>query len=258
MKRLLISIIFVCSIASATNKFFINGGSTSNWGDTLNWSLTDGGTGSAGVPTPSDAAFFTANSPNCTVDSLTRVALSVDFTGYVNTITMTFGISTSGSITLAPTMLISGAGSLTITSAGTLTSNTKIWPNALNLTAGATLTLADSWTVNGLLTLGTSTNSTVLNGSTLSPIGGYRCGVSTGGVSGTTIITLTNTQTLDAPSETTGRCRNPLVINAPGKTITVSGLFLLDLSVVSYTSGTVIAGNTWAGAASNKPYGFFQ
>lgn len=242
--------------AAAANRYFVG---TGNWGDTNRWSLTDGGSGGQTVPGSSDAVFFTANSGNATVDSLTRSAGSLDFTGYTGTITMTFGVSVSGSVTLASAMTIAGSGTLTVTGAGTLTANTKVWPNALTITASATVTLADAWRSNGLLTLGTSTNATVLNGSTLTAAGSLRCGVSAGSVSGTTVVTLVGTGTLDAPSQSTGRCRNPLNINATGNTITVSGLFLVDLSVVSYNGGTVIAGNTWATSSGTaKPYGWVQ
>ena len=136
------------------DRYFIAGGADNNWGSTANWSATSGGTGGASVPTAADAVFFDANSPNVTVNASNRVCLSLNFTGYTNTITMTFSITVSGSVTLAAAMGIAGAGSLTINATATLTSNGRTWPNPLTLTVLATYTFADNWTVSGLVTIG--------------------------------------------------------------------------------------------------------
>ncbi|MEK9135042.1 MAG: hypothetical protein AAB451_01980, partial [Patescibacteria group bacterium] len=70
-----------------------DGSTDSNWGTAANWSLN-------AVPTATDAnvATFDATSPACTVNAPNRVCNGLDFTGYTNTITMTFQITVSGSV----------------------------------------------------------------------------------------------------------------------------------------------------------------
>ncbi len=130
------------------NRYFLNIGA--NWGDTANWSDTSGGTGGFSVPTNADDVFFDANSGNCTVNASNRVCKTLNFTGYTNTITMTFGITVSGSVTLVAAMTIAGASGLTINATGTFTSNGKTWPNALTFSATNTLTLADDLNIKSM------------------------------------------------------------------------------------------------------------
>lgn len=359
------------------SRYFINGIATSNWSDILNWSLTDGGVGGQLAPTAADDVFFTSNSPACTVNTSARVAKSLNFTGYTNTITMSQQITVSGSVTLVSAMTIAGSGALLINATGTLTSNGKSWPNAMTINGTITATLADNWTVQGTLTLGSGSGTTTIDGSTLNASAGLTgpttvgsvtgttllnligtgtvssagngffnnltintagtitfaaapfvystgtftytagtvvttgatlanatrpatlnlngmtwnavsltgsvtvtltsdltvtglltigttsqavvingCSVNAGGgiryagttgiCSGTTILRATGTSTIDAPSITTGKLTNPIMINAPGGTVTIASVFTTDLAKVSYTDGTVIAGNTWA------------
>jgi hypothetical protein len=143
------------------NRYFLNIGV--NWGDTANWSDTSGGTGGFSVPTNVDDVFFDANSGNCTVNASARTAKTLDFTGYTNTITMTFGITVSGNVTLAAGMTIAGASGLTINATGNLTSNGKTWPNnlTLNTTTGLTHTFTDTWTNTGTIATGTSGTATI-------------------------------------------------------------------------------------------------
>src|SRR3989344_3853628 len=108
-------------------RYFINGGVNSNWSTSGNWSATDGGAASGVKPTASDNVFFTANSPNCTVDTAGG-GLPLNFTGYASTITMTAGLTISGSVTLVAAMTIAGSGTLIVNAAATLTSNGKTWP----------------------------------------------------------------------------------------------------------------------------------
>src|SRR3989344_1900035 len=137
-------------------RYFINGGVNSNWSTSGNWSATDGGAASGVKPASTDDVFFTANSPNCTADTA-GVGLTLNFTGYASTITMTAGLTISGSVTLVAAMTIAGTSGLIVNGTSTLTSNTKVWPNALALQGTSTHTLADNWNVDGLLSVGGGT-----------------------------------------------------------------------------------------------------
>lgn len=107
----------------AVNLF--TGATNSNWATATNWSL---GT----VPTSTDTHVTTldATSPNCTVNGSNRVCNALDFTGYTNTITMSFAIYSYGNITLSNTMNVLGSGALAIVASGTFTTNGFQWPNS--------------------------------------------------------------------------------------------------------------------------------
>lgn len=214
----------------------------SNWGLLGNWL-------EGAVPTSADDVIFDASSPACTVNASARVCKTINFTGYTNTITMTFGITVSGSITLVSAMTIAGTGSLTINATGTITSNTKVFPNDFIINGNITVTLADNFTVTGSLTTGAvGAFVMAINGNTLN-VGGSLTLTNTGGtVSGTTIINLNGTGTW---SNNTGiNFANSVTINTAG-TITFSGVVRKGGGTVTYTAGTVVTtGSTFYITAS--------
>lgn len=146
------------------------GTTNSNWGTSTNWL-------EGAIPTAADDVVFDATSPACTVN-VSGVCLSIDFTNYTNTITMTNGITVGNLISsvvfirLGASMSISGSGGLSVrkTSTFTLTCNGKIWPNAFNLfTVGSTLatsvaTLADNALIGGTLSIGDASGNYTING----------------------------------------------------------------------------------------------
>ena len=211
------------------NRYFLNIGV--NWGDSANWSDSSGGTGGFSVPTNVDDVFFDANSGNCTVNASARTAKTLDFTGYTNTITMTFGITVSGNVTLSATMTIAGASGLTINATGNLTSNGKTWPNSLTIAGTSqTYTLIDDWTVSGSLTF-TGTSPTI-NGLFNINVGGSLTMTTTTGI-GTATIVMNGTGTVTGQT-----LRNNLTFNTTG-IITISGTFNYQSATMYYQSGTV-------------------
>lgn len=228
---------------------FLVAGGNGNWTSTTNWSATSGGSSGASAPTVSDDVTFDSNSgsTNITTDTSGRAALSFSVTsGYTGTLTMTNQLTVSGNVTLGANMTIAGSGTLAINAASTMTSNGKTWPNALTLTGSVTFTLADNWNVTGLVTCGGTTNNTVVNGSQFNCSGGFRFGGTSGNVTGTTLVNLIATGTVDAPSLTgAGRMLLPITINTSG-TITVNSPFTGNIGLLNYVSGTVITNATWA------------
>lgn len=215
------------------NRYFIAGGVDNNWDTAGNWSATDGGAASGVKPTASDDVFFTSNSPNCTVNTA-GVGLTINFTGYTNTITMTAGLSISGSVTLSAAMTIAGASTLTILAAATLTSNGKTWPNSLTFTTSTvTVTLADNWDVNGTLTR--TAGILTLNGNTINVAGGLNLQTSSA-VSGTTNIVLDGTGTVSLA----GNLGNNLTINTAGTITFSAATHALGGGTFTYTAGTVV------------------
>jgi hypothetical protein len=227
------------------DRFFVNGGVDNSWSSTSNWSATSGGAGGSSIPTAGDAVFFDTNSPNCTVNASNRVALSLNFTGYSNTITMTFAITVSGNVTLSANMGISGTGALTINGSSTLTSNGRSWPNTFNLQVSVTYTLADNWTVSGLVNLGASgTSNVIINGNTLTCSGGITTPFTSGTLSGTTTLRITG-GIFTANSHTAGSIRNP--IDFDGNFTFASGCLLRvggSNATIRYLSGTITFAGT--------------
>lgn len=213
---------------------FQNGGTDNNWGTISNWSL-------GVVPTGADGniATFDATSPNCTVNTSTRAANMIDFTGYTNTITMTFGINVSGNTTLGSGMGVAGTGTLAVIAAATLTSNGKVFPNTLSLAVAGILTFADAWTVSGLISL---SGAVVLNGFTLTATGGLTQ-VTTATPGGTTVIIFGGTsQTFNLG---TGAWKISTIFNLSG-TLTISGSTWNTGGAgaawtFTYTAGTIVS-----------------
>jgi hypothetical protein len=134
-----------------------------NWGDAANWSLTSGGGATGAVPTAADDVIFDANSGNCTVNASNRVCLTINFTNYTNTITMTFAIQVSGNITLGASMGVGGTGALIFQNvSATYTANGFTWPNEIRFistTTTKTYTFASDCSFSGLFNnLGGSNN----------------------------------------------------------------------------------------------------
>lgn len=216
------------------NRYFINGGVNNLWGDTSNWSTTDGGAGGASVPTVADDVFFTSLSPNCTVSTSNRVCKTINYTGYTNTITLTTSVAISGDITLSPTMTVAGAGNHNMNATGTLTSNGKVWNALFNFTGSGTFTLADDFYVTGTLTIaatGTLTGNTIYVGGNLvlsSTLTGY-----------STNLVLNGNSTISGA----GTFRNNLTINTAG-TVTFPTTFAYNAGIFTYTAGTVVPPTT--------------
>lgn len=131
------------------NKYFVNGASNTNWGNTSNWSLTSNGTTGAAVPSSSDDVFFDSFSPTCSVDTSARVCKSLNFTSYNRIITLNQQLTVSGDITLSPNMSILGTSNLVINANSIITTNGRSINCPLSTSGQITLTL------NDLLSVGT-------------------------------------------------------------------------------------------------------
>jgi hypothetical protein len=245
-----------------------------NWGTSTNW-LTDGS--GAGVPTALTDAVFDNVSQNCTVN-VAGLCRNLNFnsgTGYVNTITMTNGITvgsttaiTSVALTLASGMGIGGSGAINTRTNTTVTfrSNGRQWPNALGMNTIATansssaIVIADNWTINGTLTIGTGVGHTytisgafnvTCNGNFVTSVLATAASSRIAGAAGnqTTFILAGNT-TWSSPQGPMGIGVN-ITINAPGNTVTIAdgcsygGLAAVSGSTFSYVAGTVITLGTF-------------
>jgi len=204
---------------------FQSGGVNNNWNTIGNWSL-------GAVPTASDGnvATFDATSPNCTVN-ISAVCNGINFTGYTNTITMTNGIASSGSVTLGSSMIIVGSGGLTINSSGTLTTNGITWPNDLVVGGTSTVvTLAATSSIAGGLTF--SGTSPGINLYSIYVGGSLFVGAASGG---TSTIIMNGTGSVNGNGLT---LQHNLTFNTSG-TITFIN-FAFANKTLTYTSGTII------------------
>jgi hypothetical protein len=214
--------------------YFRNTGNV-NWGNTDNWSSTDGGPSAGVIPGSGDDAYFTSNSGNCTVDTIGRVCASLVFAGvgagnYTGTFTLTQQLNAFGTaITLSPSMTLAGSNQLIMQGNATLTSNGKICN--LNIRpSNATFTLADNWIVTGSLTLtgGTYNNNSFYVRGNLS--------ATTNTLNSTTnlIIDGTGNQSINSLF----RIALPITINKASGTLTINSIAIGNS--FTYIAGSVV------------------
>ena len=225
------------------DRHFVNGGVNLNWGTIGNWSATEGGAGGAGVPLATDNVFFDAGSPNCTINTQTRVALTLTTSAYTGTLTFTYGINVSGSITIGASTNFAGstASKLSMIATGTWTTNGLTIPQDLAITTAAsiTATLAGDLTTSGDLYLGCSTGTTFA--------GNYHVTAATCTITASQTVTLVHDVTI------TG-------LTTIAQVTVIDGAFNWNTAGITMTAdvtGTatiVLTGGTWsgAGAISNK------
>jgi len=159
------------------NRYWVGGGSSTNWAATsnTNWATTSGGANNASVPTSADAVIFDgvgASANGTSVIGAIITVLSVTITsGFTGTINHSQALTIAGNLTLGANYTITGAGNISISANAVLTSNGKTWPNALSFTGGTTKTFADSWNILGsfnVATPSTVTINSVLTSATIS------------------------------------------------------------------------------------------
>lgn len=201
-----------------------------------NWNAT--GAWSEGiVPVLGDNVFASVTSGQLTVN-VTAACTSIDFTNYTNTLTMNATLRVGGNVTLVAAMTVTGTGTLSITAAATITSNGKTWSGAMESTGAFTITLNDSLTIVGTLTLTSTTSGAQYNGNSLTIGGGITVYVNGNrNVSGTTTFILNGTGTISAGTGST--ILNNLTFNTTG-TITISGTLNFRQGILTYTAGTMI------------------
>lgn len=161
------------SFADAANRYWVGGGSSTNWNATgnTNWSTTSGGANNASVPGSSDAVIFDANSGSGTANISANITiLSLDMTNFTGTLT-----HAAVNLTLAggPTTFGSGMTYTPISTSnitgnpGNFTTAGKLMPR-INVSSG-TLTLQDNMTfMNSRLSQISLTGGLDLNGFTVS------------------------------------------------------------------------------------------
>lgn len=237
MKKILLTIfgLFFWLISFALPNIF-TGATDSNWGTSTNWSL-------AAVPTAADGntATFNVTSPNCTVNTSARVCNAIDFTGYTNTLTMTFGITCSGNVTFQANQSsrIAGGQALTINATSAIITNNCTWNNALLFSVAATTkTITGTLTCAGLFTSSTSTQT--VNGGTLIMGAGLTM---SGNMVGTTNLSITGGTWSGG-----GVLENNLDFNG---NVTVSGSVGFRTSTLSHTSGTITTTGSTLNVATN-------
>jgi fibronectin-binding autotransporter adhesin len=138
------------------SRYWVGGGSSSNWNATgnTNWGSSSGGANNASVPTSADVAIFDGagalGNTNSTISAIITVGGYSVTSAYTATINHNFDLTVAGSITLGANYTIAGTAALRISAACTFTSNGKTWPNSLIFTTTTITTLVGNLTINGL------------------------------------------------------------------------------------------------------------
>jgi hypothetical protein len=229
-------------------RHWVNGGGALNWSLAANWSLTEGGVGGQTVPSATEDVFFDAGSPNCTVNTSTRVCKTLTASAYTGTITFDAGINVSGNITIGSGVNFAGstASKLSMIAAGTWTTNGKTIPQNI-LIGGTTLftcTLADDLTTSGDLSL-TNTTSTTFSGD-------FHLYAATASISGTQTVTIVHDVTISGLTTFTSGAH---VVDGLYNWNT-GGLLLAGTAAYTGTTTIVLTGGTISrdstGVLSNK------
>jgi fibronectin-binding autotransporter adhesin len=214
----------------ATRTISVAGG---NWNSTSAWDE-----GAVAVAGDAVVARVGGTSGNLTVN-VASACTSLILTNYTGTLTFDAQLTVSGTVTFVAGCTLAGTtGPLVISSAAaTITSGGKTIPCPLTFGATGTYTLADSWTVTGLVTAGVTTVSTTLNGAgkTLTCNGGFHLAGTTAGLAGTAKLTLGG-GTWDAASTGVFAVDVDLAGN-----VTVSGgiIWGSGSKTLAYVSGTI-------------------
>jgi hypothetical protein len=211
----------------------ITGSSSANLSGTTNFLIT--GTGTLTSTPPGGLR------NNLTINSSGTVTFANgNFLYSVGTLTYTAGTISMGAAT-------SLTCTNTTTANGTFACAGITWP-LINISGSGTTTLNEDLNASGLVSLGATTTAPVINGNAINCPAGLRYAGTTGAITGTTVLNLTGTGTVDAPSaSTTGRITLPITIDAGGGTITVSDNLPINFNGLNYVSGTVITdAGTWA------------
>lgn len=218
-------------------------GGNANWDATAGtkWSLTSGGAGGQAVPTSSDDVFLDngTGTGNVTI-SATANCKSLDCTGYIGTLAGSSQLTSAGSVKFVAGMTLTYSGTLIVNTTATLTSGGLTFPGNLTLAGTSiTYTIADNWTISGLLLCNGVTATTINGAFTLTLAGGYTQ-TTVGTVSGTTSFKLTGgtwTSTLS-----TNSLRVPLEFAG---NVTLATNVAYSQGTILYTSGTItVAGST--------------
>lgn len=207
----------------AATRTIANGGG--NYNSTSTW--VEGA-----VPTSADDVVATSTSGKLVVN-VSSAAKTLILTNYTDSLILNTNLSVSGTVTLASGMKYAGNGSLICLTTATLTSNGIIISGGLQLNGTSqTYTLADNWTVNGLLTCA-GTTATTINGNMLTCNGGYtQTTVAT--VSGTTNFVLGGgTWTSTTASNV---LRNNLTFAGD---VSLASNVAYNTGTLTYTSGTI-------------------
>lgn len=184
------------------------------------------------VPVAGDAVVATSTSGQLTVNVASGGVglLSVDFTGYLNTLTMNNTLTVSGPVTFAAGMTIAGTSDLIINNTSTITPNGKTFTGGLQIVANAkVITLASDFQINGTFTISSGNNT--INGAFNLFIGGNM--TTTTVASGTATLVMNGTGTWSG----TGRTISKIILNG---TVTITGTVGIgNAGQVKYSGGTV-------------------
>ena len=227
-------------------KIFQGGTAGGNWNNNANW--VGGAFAIAG-----DTVTFSANANPCIVN-VASACLSIDFTGWTGTTTMTATLvianaAASGNVTLVAGMgTISGSAALDVRGTSTtLISNGKTWGAALTLNTTSAITLNDNWTVSN--TLAFNGNNPIINGFTIFIGGNLLMNSSPTSVTGTTKYEITSNCTITSANTSNSFSTQSFVINSSGTVTFPSGSGGINFassatltSVWTYTAGTMVFG----------------
>ena len=187
------------------------------------------------VPSTTDTVDFTATSGNLTI-SVAATCAGIDFTNYVNTITINQSFIIKGNINIGTGGYNVGGGNTMYAGAtGTITSNGTSWKGNFGFIGNSqTYTLTDDLTVNGTLTFNVSAVGTINGFNIYAKFNVQQLNFA---VVGSTNLIFAGTGTWSNVSS--AHIGLNIIINTTG-TITFGTNIYYGVGTFTYTSGTVI------------------
>jgi hypothetical protein len=194
------------------------------------------------VPTAADDVVATSSSGDLTVSGTVGYCKSLNFTNYVRTLTVNATLLVSGDVTLYSQMTFTGTTYLNINANSNITSNGISIPYLAFSLNNVVITLIDDMYISNLLYFQSGYN-VVMNGNNvycnkdLYHIGFAR-------ITGTTNIIMSGTGIFNG-NNVFDSILNPIIINSPGGTTTITGEMSIGNSLTYITGSVVMSGNTY-------------
>ncbi|HUW34505.1 MAG TPA: hypothetical protein VM223_23100, partial [Planctomycetota bacterium] len=188
------------------DRYWVNDAVNGDWNNANNWSATDGGSGGAGVPTSSDAVYFTvaSSNDNCSLSAAAACASITSNTDYTGTLDAAgFDVAVGGNVVFSITgsSVLMGEGTWTV--GGNFQIGNTVAANTICVPETSTLVMTGtSKTVYHYMTL---YNLTIAAGASISPAYNLR--------------PITGDLVVDGTLSTD----YPIQASAAGKTVTVNG-----------------------------------
>jgi hypothetical protein len=194
------------------------------------------------VPTAADDVVATSSSGPLTVAGTVGNCKSLNFTNYISILTVNNTLLVSGDVTLYSQMTFTGTNYLNINANSNITSNGIAIPYLAFSLNNVIITLIDDMYISNLLYFQSGYNVVINNNNVYCTKDIAHQGFAR--ITGTTNIIMSGTGIFNG-NNVFDSILNPIIINSPGGTITITGEMSIGNSLTYITGSVVMSGNTY-------------